>query len=259
MFGKLLSWVKPRFVYWRGLVKEARTTSKSIGEFAGTVFSIIKAIAPGAVAWVVGKCAHFQVTGSILFPAGVTAAWLLLLMLEAAYKKHKAQEEKAKAQEDEMAVKLEIDRITYQRDSLQNLNLCRVTIRNTSTSRTAENVHVRMYGEVPLNIFRDGYSPFNEPDLIPVSSKSINPNSEADWEFSKSFNQLVRHVTGGIDVVRTLYRTKQKERGQLFSLEASASSCAPKKEWFEVTRDERGKVVFHKRQSSQPNTKHDQK
>jgi len=232
-------------------VKEAQTASKNIGDGAGKIVKIITVLAPGAVTWGAGQYANLRPSKSILYSAAVTGAWIGLLMMEAAYKKHKAQEDKIKELEDATDVKLKIERIAYQHD-ISKGDLCRVTVRNISKSKIAENVHVRMCGDVIPGAFVEGYSPFNEPDLVPSSgSRSINPNAESDWLFSDPFNQLVSHICNSINVVEVLelgklVRKSYAPPNQIFSIEASAAFSPPITVHFEIARGANGKVDFKK-------------
>lgn len=244
MFRNLLSAVKARFIYWGVLLKDALATSDKIKGIGGKVLAAVTVLFPASVTAAIGFNSWFTARERVLYPVLAFLLWLLLLMLSTAFDKHQEQQKQMKELEDAKSVKLAIERVFYQHDISKGY-LCRVTVRNTSKTTVADNVHVRMSGEVVPGAFVEGYSPFNEPDLLPASgSRSINPDTPSDWIFPESFNQLASHLTQYIDVVRINYGAKTEERTQIFSIEASAASSPPAVAQFEIARDERGVLAF---------------
>src|ERR1700733_14341947 len=153
-----------------------------------------------------------------------------------------------KVQKNTQAVTLAIERVLFQRDFAKHCYLCRVIFANTGETEVAENVHVRINGEVIPNVYREGYSPFNEPDLPPLSgSRLINPNSMSDWNFPESFGSLVEHYAHSINVLKSNYGITTKDRPQTFTIEASAKNSSPVMVAFEILKDSKtGKPVIRK-------------
>lgn len=159
---------------------------------------------------------------------------------------HDRSQKAIKAPKNTQVVKLAIERVYYQRDVSKGY-LCRVAVRNTSED-VAENVHVRINGEVLGNVYAEGYSPFNEPDLHPASgSRSINPGSIADWIFPDSFNWLLDYLDSTPNVLKVNYGIETKEPNQTFAIEVSAKSSPPIVAQFEILKDPKtGKPIIRK-------------
>lgn len=225
-------------------MKDALDTSEKIKGAGGRVWGTISLLVPASLTAAIATNDWFTPRERVLYPAAVFSAWIGALMLEAAFKKHREQDERIKAFEDAGTVKLAIERVFYQNDISKGY-LCRVTVRNISKTTPADNVHVRMLGEVVPGVFFDGYSPFKEPDLLPASdSRSINPDTPSDWIFPESFNQLARHLTQYIDVARINYGAKTGKRTQTFSIEASSKTSPRAIAQFEIAQDQYGELDF---------------
>lgn len=229
-------------------MKDALDTSEKIKGAGSRVWGAVSLLFPASVTAVIAPNSWFTARERVLYPAAAFSAWVGVLMLEVAFKKHEAQEERIKSLEYAKSIKLEIVRVTYQKDGRGDYQ-CRVMVLNSSTSDVVSNVHVRVSGQVIPNLYNEGYSPFNEPDLSPASgSRSINPGTQSDWLFPSSFNSLVGYLTGRINVVRVNYpessEAKTKQPDQTFSVEVSAASSPAAIAEFEITRDEKGGLGF---------------
>ena len=225
-------------------MKDALANSEKIGGASSKLLPTLSLIVPPGIATAIGINADFTLPEWLWYPAGAFLGWLSFLMLLAAFNKHQEQQARIKNLEEAGAIKMTIDAISYQHDISKGRS-CRVTVRNISTTTVAENVHVRISGEVVPGVFFEGYSPFNEPDLLPASgSRSINPGSASDWLFPDSFNQLADCLTDRIQVAHTLYNTP--ELLQTFSIQASGASSPPVVVRFDVGRDGAGKLLFNR-------------
>lgn len=231
MLRDKLTFLREFCAYWRLLMKEAFTASEAVSGATTKVFKVAFLLIPAGAITTLGLKKDFSLADWIYIPASAIMLWVLFLMIVAAFKKHKGQEEKIKALEDEKSVKLRIEKITCQYNG-PGEHQCRVTIRNLSASQPATNVHVRMSGTVVPNVFIEGHSPFNEPDLTPAGSRDINPDSESDWLFSESFNHLIRFIHTNINLPKALFGTPERE--QVFTISASAANSPPAKEQFQV-------------------------
>ena len=196
------------------------------------------------VQWLAGMRDRQSTWVLFLITAGSALAVLtvevIFKLLRAPAKINRQQQEAITKLNEASAVKLFIERVTCQRPIDGDYD-CRVTIRNLSENTVADNVSVRLSGRDITGLYREGYNPFHECDLLPCAGTNrINPGASADFVFPPLFNQLIT-VLGHRIYCRTI-----KLPPQTFKLTISSSSCPSFPEEFVMVENDKSQMSIVK-------------